>query len=80
MGMRVTGWWSLVTLLASLFNTAAILYWQRANETRLDHHLQRIRNIEAHFRLLVPGTAKRVFPSDSDDPTNPTDPTDSTNP
>lgn len=38
--------WLLVTVLASLGNTAALILWQRANEARLDIHNERIRILE----------------------------------
>lgn len=49
----MTGW-QLVTLLAALFNTGAILYWQNANERRLDYHYDRIRNNHTLIKELPP--------------------------
>lgn len=37
--------WDLITLLAALFNTLMLLYWQKANETRLDMHRDSISDL-----------------------------------
>jgi len=39
-------WMQLVTFLASLFNTAALLYWQNANERRMDLISARVKAVE----------------------------------
>jgi len=47
-------WMVLVTFLASLFNTAALLYWQAANERRLDNHYETLRKHQAWIKQLLP--------------------------
>ena len=47
----MTGW-QLVTLLAMLTNTASLVYWQRANEARLDIHMRAIRALQAQTDSL----------------------------
>lgn len=49
----MTGW-QLVTLLGTLLNTACLLYWQRANETRLDIHWERLRQQQETVKSLAP--------------------------
>lgn len=49
----MTGW-QLVTLLAALFNTAAILYWQHANERRMDAHWERLQALQSQTKDLLP--------------------------
>jgi len=49
----VTGW-QLITLLGTLCNTACLLYWQRANETRLDIHWERLRQQQETVTGLAP--------------------------
>jgi hypothetical protein len=44
----------LVTFLASLFNTVALLYWQHANEQRLDIHYETLRKHQAWIKQLLP--------------------------
>jgi len=46
--------WQLVTLLAALFNTGALVYWQRANERRMDAHWERMQNLQAQIKDLAP--------------------------
>lgn len=46
--------WQLVTLLAALFNTGAIVYWQRANETRMDLQWERLRDLQKQTKELLP--------------------------
>lgn len=49
----MTGW-QLVTLLATLFNTGALVYWQRANEQRLDLQWERLRDLQKQTKELLP--------------------------
>ena len=51
----MTGW-QLVTLLAMLTNTASLVYWQRANEARLDLHLKCILALQAQVKALLRGS------------------------
>ena len=37
--------WQLITLLSCLANTIALIYWQIANEVRLDVHELQIKDI-----------------------------------
>jgi hypothetical protein len=55
----VTGW-QLVTLLAALFNTGAIVYWQRANEARLDMHAKQISYQQALLSALTSEVASEL--------------------
>lgn len=47
-------WMVLVTFLASLFNTAALLYWHDAIERRLDNHHETLRKHQAWIKQLLP--------------------------
>ena len=51
----MTGW-QLVTLLAMLTNTVSLVYWQRANEARLDLHWECIRALQAQIKALRRGS------------------------
>jgi hypothetical protein len=51
----MTGW-QLVTLLAMLTNTVSLVYWQRANEARLDLHWKLILALQAQIKTLLRGT------------------------
>lgn len=47
-------WMLLVTFLASLFNTVALLYWHDANERRLDTHWETLRKHRDWIKQLLP--------------------------
>lgn len=46
--------WTLVTVLASLGNVAAIVFWQHANERRLDIHWARLTQLQKQQKELLP--------------------------
>lgn len=50
----MNGWPLLVTFLASLFNTAMLLWWQSSNEKRMDLHWQRLQELQAQIKDLLP--------------------------
>jgi hypothetical protein len=54
--------WQLVTLLAALFNTGALLYWQRANEERMDAQWERLRNLQWGRLRNLQGQTKEIVP------------------
>lgn len=47
-------WLALITFLASLFNTVALLYWQSANEKRLDIHWETLKKHQTWIKEILP--------------------------
>lgn len=46
--------WQLFTLLVVLLDTVALIYWQHANEKRLDLHKKQIHFLREQLQQLLP--------------------------